>query len=151
MPLKAPIFKSVYSWTGFYLGGHVGYGGGSFGPDANPLPLQGAFFPHSVTGMIGGYQAGYNRQLANHVVLGVEADVSFGSPLNAPRLVAAPFNTTFDYIATARGRAGYAVGTWMPYVTGGIAWGQTQVILNDVGTVVPPKRELRRLDRGTWR
>ena len=142
MPLKAPIFKSVYSWTGFYLGGHVGYGGGSFGPDANPLPLQGAFFPHSVTGMIGGYQAGYNRQLANHVVLGVEADVSFGSPLDAPRLVAAPFNTTFDYIATARGRAGYAVGTWMPYVTGGIAWGQTQVNLNDVGTVVPPKREL---------
>ena len=142
MPLKAPIFKSVYSWTGFYLGAHVGYGGGSFGPDANPLPLQGAFFPHSVTGMIGGYQAGYNRQLANHVVLGVEADVSFGSPLDGPRLVAAPFNTTFDYIATARGRAGYAVGTWMPYVTGGIAWGQTQVILNDVGTVVPPKREL---------
>ena len=142
MPLKAPIFKSVYSWTGFYLGGHVGYGGGSFGPDTNPLPLQGAFFPHSVTGMIGGYQAGYNRQLANNVVLGVEADVSFGSPVDAPRLVPAPFNTTIDYIATARGRVGYAMGTWMPYVTGGIAWGQTQVSLNDLGTIVPPKRDL---------
>src|ERR1700731_5359283 len=89
LPIKAPAFKAVYNWTGFYLGGHVGYGGGSFGPGTNPLPEQGVFFPHSVTGLIGGYQAGYNRQLANNVVLGVEADVSFGSPLDFPRLVPA--------------------------------------------------------------
>jgi high affinity Mn2+ porin len=142
MSLKALAFKAVYSWTGFYLGGHVGYGGGSFGPATNPLPEQGVFFPHSITGLIGGYQAGYNRELANNVVLGVEADVSFGSPHDVPRTVPAPFQTTFDFIATARGRIGYAAGTWMPYVTGGIAWGQTHVNLNDLGAVVPPKREI---------
>src|SRR6202023_79519 len=125
MPLKAPVHGAVYDRTGFYLGGPVGYGGGSFGPGTNPLPEQGVFFPHSITGLIGGFQAGYNRQLANKVVLGVEADVSFGSPLDAPRLTPAPFNTTFDYFATARGRIGYAAGMWMPYVTGGLAWGQT--------------------------
>jgi high affinity Mn2+ porin len=64
-------------------------------------------------------------------VLGVEADVSFTSPLDGPRLAAAPFNTTFDYFATARGRIGYAYGTWLPYVTGGMAWGRTHVDLND--------------------
>ena len=53
-----------------------------------------------------------------------------------------PSTLRLIYIATARGRAGYAVGTWMPYVTGGIAWGQTHANLNEVGTVVPPKREL---------
>jgi high affinity Mn2+ porin len=142
MSLKAFAFKAVYNWTGFYLGGHVGYGGGSFGPATNPLPEQGVFFPHSITGLIGGYQAGYNRELANNVVLGVEADVSFGSPHDVPRTVPAPFQTTFDFIATARGRIGYAAGTWMPYVTGGIAWGQTHVNLNDLGAVVPPKREI---------
>ena len=98
------------------------------------------FFPPSVTGLIGGYQAGYNRQLANNVVLGVEADVSFGSPVDIPRLAPAPFNTTIDYIATARGRVGYAMGTWMPYVTGGLAWGRTHVNLNDLGVVMPPQR-----------
>ena len=41
LPLKAPALQAVYDWTGFYLGGHVGYGGGSFGPDTNPLPEQG--------------------------------------------------------------------------------------------------------------
>ncbi|GAC1507236.1 MAG: carbohydrate porin [Bradyrhizobium sp.] len=91
---------------------------------------------------LAGFQAGYNRQLTNNVVLGVEADVLFTSPLDAPRLAPASFTTTFDYIATARGRAGYAMGTWMPYVTGGLAWGQTHVNLNDLGAVVPPKRYL---------
>ena len=125
LPVKAPELKTIYNWTGFYLGGHTGYGSGSFGPNTNAEPLQGVFFPPSVTGMIGGFQAGYNRQLANKVVLGVEADISFGSPVDIPRLAPAPFNSTIDYIATARGRIGYAMGTWMPYVTGGIAWGTT--------------------------
>jgi high affinity Mn2+ porin len=142
IPLKAPVLKAVYNWTGFYLGGHAGYGGGSFGPGTNPLPEQGVFFPHSITGLIGGFQAGYNRQLGNNVVLGVEGDVSFGSPLDAPRLMPAAYNTTLDYLATARGRVGYAMGTWMPYVTGGIAWGGTHVNLMDPGGVQPPKRAL---------
>ena len=131
MPVKAPASAALYNWTGFYLGGHTGYGGGSFGPDTNPIPLQGTFFPHSVTGLIGGYQAGYNRQLTNNVVLGVEADVSFLSALDRPRLAPAPFNTTADYFATARGRIGYAFGTLLPYVTGGLAWGRSHVDLND--------------------
>ena len=140
MSLKAPALGAVHSWTGFYLGGHVGYGGGSFGPDTNPLPLQGVFFPHSITGLIGGYQAGYNFQLANKLVLGAEVDLSFRSTLDRPRLAPAPFNTTFDYIATARGRVGYAFGTLLPYVTGGVAWARTRVDINDVDGSVLSER-----------
>ena len=136
LPLKAPASKAVYDWTGFYLGGHVGYGGGSLGPGTNPLPEQGVFFPHSVTGLIGGYQAGYTRQFSNRVVLGVEADASFTSPLDAPRLSPAPFNTTLDYVGTARGRIGYAFGTWLPYVTGGFAWGHSHININDGGGTI---------------
>jgi high affinity Mn2+ porin len=131
LPLKAPALKTVYDWTGFYIGGHVGYGGGSLGPGTNPLPEEGQLFPPSITGLTGGYQAGYNKQLANHVVLGVEADASFGSPLDAVRLTPNPFNTTLDYVSTVRGRAGYAFDRWMPYLTGGFAWGHSHVNLND--------------------
>src|SRR5882757_1012164 len=60
MTLKAPVYKTVYDWTGFYIGGHFGYGGGSLGPGTNPLPEQGVFLPHSATGLIGGFQVGYN-------------------------------------------------------------------------------------------
>jgi len=131
VPVKARRLNAVYDWTGLYVGGHAGYGGGSFGPGTNPLPQQGVFFPHSITGLIGGYQAGYNLQLPNRVVLGLEADISFPSPLDHPKLTPAPFNTTFDYFGTVRGRVGYAVGTWLPYVTGGAAWGRAHIDLND--------------------
>ena len=135
LPLKAPALKAAYDWTGFYVGGHFGYGLGSLGgAEVNALPLQGVVFPHSVTGLIGGYQLGYNRELANRVVLGIEADASFPSPPDRAALgrsPAAPFNTTLDYIGTVQGRIGYALGTWMPYVTGGFAWGHTQADIND--------------------
>ena len=131
LPVKAAVRSTIYDWTGFYFGGHFGYGGGGLGPGTNPLPEQGVFLPHSVTGLVGGFQTGYNRELANHVVLGVEADATFTSPLDGPALTPAPFNTTLDYVGTVRGRAGYAFGRWMPYVTGGVAWGHTHADIND--------------------
>src|SRR6267143_360008 len=73
LPLKAPAARTLYNGTGFYVGGHFGYGDASFGPGTNPLPLQGVFLPPSPAGLIGGFQAGYNRQLSNRLVLGVEA------------------------------------------------------------------------------
>jgi high affinity Mn2+ porin len=134
LPVKAPAISAVYDWTGFYLGGHFGYGAGSLGPDTNALPLQGVFLPHSVTGLLGGYQMGYNRELANHVVLGFEADATFPGPMDQAalaRTAPAPFNTTIDYFGTARGRIGYAFGPWMPYMTGGFAWGHPNITIND--------------------
>jgi high affinity Mn2+ porin len=130
MPIKTPVRAALYDWTGFYVGGQVGYGQGDLGPGTNPVPEQAVFFPHSLTGLIGGFQAGYNLQLPNRVVLGVEVDALFTSPRDLPRLDAAPFNSTLEYAATARGRIGYAFGTILPYVTGGLAWGQSRVNIN---------------------
>jgi high affinity Mn2+ porin len=130
LPVKAPALQAVYDWTGFYVGGHFGYGGASLGSGTNPLPLQGVLFPHSTTGLIGGFEIGYNREFTNHVVLGVEADASFTSPVDDPAVVPAPFNTTLDYVGTVRGRIGYAFGRWMPFVTGGFAWGHTHININ---------------------
>jgi high affinity Mn2+ porin len=134
MPLKAPALQSVYDWTGFYVGAHFGYGGGSLGPGTNPLPEQGVLFPTSVTGVIGGYQVGTNRELANRIVLGVEADSTFTSPRDQSafgRMPPVPFNSTIDYVGTARGRIGYAFDRIMPYLTGGFAWGHTRALIND--------------------
>jgi opacity protein-like surface antigen len=140
---KPPAAARVYDWTGFYLGGHVGYGGGSFGPGTNPFPEQGVFFPHSLTGLIGGYQAGYNRQFSNRIVVAAEIDISFPSPVDRPRVIPAPFNTSFDYFATARGRIGYAVGSVQPYVTAGAAWARTRVDVNGPdGSIVETKSKL---------
>ena len=65
-----------YSWTGLYVGGNFGYGAGGFGPGTNPILGQAVLLPPTLTGFVGGFQAGYNFHFSNNVVLGVEADLS---------------------------------------------------------------------------
>lgn len=142
LPVKAPV-QARYDWTGFYVGGHFGYGWGSLGSGANAIPSGGVFLPTSVTGLIGGYQAGYNLHLPNNVVVGLETDMTFQSPIAGAATIPAPFNTTFDYFGTVRGRLGYASGRLFPYVTGGAAFGQTKVDTIDVdGNVVSSQSKL---------
>ena len=59
---------------------------------------------------------------------------TFTSPLDHSafgRMPPVPFNSTIDYIGTARGRIGYAFDRVMPYLTGGFAWGHAHVDIND--------------------
>jgi high affinity Mn2+ porin len=133
MAVKSPAMNAVYTWTGFYVGGHFGYGDGSLGPGTNPFPAQGVFFPRSITGANGGFQVGYNHQFTNRFVLGVEADVTFPDALDLVRRPPTAYDTSLDYVGTVRGRIGYAFGAWMPYLTGGFAWGHSQVRINDDG------------------
>jgi high affinity Mn2+ porin len=116
-----------FDWTGFYVGGHFGYGSGSFGQGSNSFPGEAGFLDRSVTGFIGGYQLGYNWHLNNRTVVGLEADVSFPSPVNSLETSFPPFRTHYNYIATVRPRIGYQAGAFLPYVTGGLAWGSTRV------------------------
>jgi high affinity Mn2+ porin len=130
-PAKKAKPAAADPWTGFYVGGHVGYGVGSLGPETNPVLDQAVFLPSTITGLLGGYQAGYNLQLANKVVLGLETDVSFTGPMDKSATGHALFNSRLDYFATARGRLGYVIDRrLLPFVTGGLAWGQTDVLMN---------------------
>src|ERR1700690_3137521 len=67
MPTRAPVYKAapvaLFNWTGFYVGGHGGYGWG----DADNL---------APTGWFGGGQVGYHWQYAPNWVFGLEADIS---------------------------------------------------------------------------
>ena len=66
-------------------------------------------------------------------MLGIEADASFteSAGCTRARTCPRPFQHDVDYVGTVRGRIGYAFGTWLPYVTGGLAWGHTHVNVND--------------------
>lgn len=83
MPVKAPpvVAAAVYSWTGFYIGGHVGYAWGRSTTVANPpdaldcgnnvCPFESV--SHKVRGAFGGGHAGYNWQ-SNALVVGIELE-----------------------------------------------------------------------------
>src|SRR5690606_20595327 len=62
----------VFNWTGAYIGGQVGYlwGDGDLSDDTDSLDVD-------PDGWLGGIYVGYNYQLTNNVVLGVDADFAW--------------------------------------------------------------------------
>jgi outer membrane immunogenic protein len=78
LPRKAPAYTPpppplAYNWTGFYVGGNVGY---SWGRARNDLELAPFSLPWTdkLDGWLGGGQAGYNWQFGK-LVFGLEADL----------------------------------------------------------------------------
>ncbi len=139
-PEPAPVEYSAFSWTGGYIGAHAGYGWGNTQDVYNSVNSP----KKKMKGGFGGLQAGYNWQFDNNVVLGAEADISFGKiKKNWVESVdgTTPSSTyyTNDKIGThgtVRARLGYAVDRFLPYVTGGIAIADTKNTLGctDKGT-----------------
>jgi outer membrane immunogenic protein len=156
-PPPAPIF----TWTGFYLGGHGGcaYSRSNItqGPftDADPGDLGTVFALDRANGggCYGGVQGGYNYQFANNWVVGVEADGSWGEIRSKTQLnevetteieALGLYNQKLESFGTVRGRFGYSwnLGTapalW--YVTGGWAWARNKLTTaagDTVGGVQP--------------
>ena len=154
MPVKAaPIPPAYYSWTGFYLGGNIGYSVGSDRAQSNFAVPGSAIFDTSAgasvvtpAGGIGGVQIGYNWQGGPNWLAGFEADVQ-GSAQKATSCVLScltepvvPITQTFtntqnlDYFATFRGRFGFVDRGNLFYVTGGGAYGHVNQTLNSTIT-----------------
>jgi outer membrane immunogenic protein len=81
LPLKAPPLPvAVYNWTGFYVGGNLGYSWGrsstttSFFDATSGALLSADARRFNMDGGIGGVQAGYNWQ-RDKWLFGVEADI----------------------------------------------------------------------------
>jgi outer membrane immunogenic protein len=147
-PVKA-VAVPVFSWTGFYIGANVGYGGDSFNYSVNDTlgfvsgtpGLELANLGLNSSGFFVGGQIGYNYQFANNVVLGIETDLQWSdiSGKVDASIVGLPvlsFGSSVDYFGTIRARLGYAIDRFLPYITGGVAYGKTGTNLNFLGVPV---------------
>ena len=136
-----------YNWTGFYLGGNIGGAWGSFDPKTTtPGDRAGEFDPTSITAFNAagnqyinpgaftfGFETGYNWQVSA-LVAGLESDIeSFqlrGSatsgpvvyPCCAPSTFTVSSSASTSWLATLRGRVGFAADNWLFYYTGGAAF-----------------------------
>ena len=119
-PPPAPIS----SWTGFYIGAHVGTGWGTTESEFSDIALR--ISQTSTNGFLGGVQVGYNLQLSPAVVIGVEGDFS-GTSIKgtSPCFVVVSCSTDHDWVATLAGRFGVTYDRALFYVKGGVAWAQT--------------------------
>jgi high affinity Mn2+ porin len=138
--LTAPQIRSRFDWSGWYVGGNVAYSIGRASStlfDPNPVVVGNSF-----SSLYGGLQAGYNYVFPSRLMLGAEADITFpnfledGTIFTAGTAEGTTIIDQIDYIATLRGRFGYAFDHWLFYGTGGFAWsqarfGETPGIVND--------------------
>lgn len=133
-------------WTGFHIGVH---GGGAWGDYETELtsPLLPGFtlgLDENAGGFVVGGQAGFNKQF-DQFVLGVEADIAYAAIEGDTSLsltipgpttlgVSAEFST--EYLATFRGRVGYAFDNILVYATGGAAVTEVEVEFSALGASI---------------
>lgn len=144
---------SVYNWSGFYLGATAGgawtkdklqldASGTYLASDASAFSALGSTDFNHTSGIFGG-KLGFNGQFENWV-LGLEGDWSrlrirestsiFGRPFSDPSLAYyAGFNeaVSSDWVATVRGRAGYAFDNLLVYGTAGLAFGNQRFSVSE--------------------
>jgi outer membrane immunogenic protein len=119
MPIGTTVVMPSFSWTGFYVGGHVGYATGSSQWTFTPPGTSRTTRP---AGVFGGVQLGYNWQVGQGV-FGLEADIAAGGINNTRACPNPAFNcaSRADLLSTFRARAGFAVDRALFYATGGLA------------------------------
>jgi opacity protein-like surface antigen len=148
MPTKAPV-KAMgtvippTNWTGFYVGGFLGMAYGKTDIQFVGDPLGASTNPR-VMGALGGGQIGYNYQLQNNWVLGVEGDLGaanlhgsktcgtgVGGDFPDPQIGFSPAfmncQNVVNWMATAAARVGYSWGRTLYYVKAGGAWADDTV------------------------
>lgn len=130
---SAPYTPAAPTWTGFYLGAHLGgTWGSSEATDSSTTVTLNDYWSAAPSGFVFGAQLGYNWQLGP-VIYGIEGDLGnlglAGSATTAfvPLGYEASTSTDADFYMTLRGRLGVLVNGWMLYFTGGYLGADTTV------------------------
>lgn len=136
-PIAAAVMAPAFSWSGFYLGAHAGYGWAQARYTDPAAPANN--YSINANGFFGGIQGGYNWQM-NQFVFGLEADVAASGirrnfALAAPFAVGDTYRASVPFLSTVRARAGFAVDRALFYVTGGLGVATLQDRWNIGGVV----------------
>ena len=106
-------------WTGFY----IGINGGGIFSDQFDFKVDGIKTSADVdnTWLLGAH-LGYNWQTGGNVVFGVEGDWDFVGGDRDVKIGGLTASQDDNWLATIRGRLGYAMGPALLYATGGVAF-----------------------------
>lgn len=106
----AGVVDASGAWDGVYLGGFVGYGAGTI---SNPD------FPDTdMDGFLVGANVGANFTLTEGIVAGIVGDLAW-TDINGED---GSFSLNIDWLGSVRGNLGFDAGSFMPYLTAGLAF-----------------------------
>lgn len=106
------------NWDGAYIGVFGGYGWGTFSDNDEDGYFYTDDYKQDAPGWLLGVDVGYNFSLGGGLVAGVVADAAWSNQSGTSEW---PVETTIDWQASLRGKLGVDAGTFMPYLTGGLA------------------------------
>jgi outer membrane immunogenic protein len=139
MPIKAPALPALTSsWSGFYIGAHVGYGYAVTALNTPALALTSRIIGAGSKGFVAGGLGGYNHMLSSRWVGGIEIDGSWQDI--ETKVTAANFGGelkgSMDWSASVRARLGFLVTpSMMLFGTAGWTWSTVDINLNAGGFV----------------
>lgn len=115
---EPPPYEAPFSWTGIYVGAHLGYGFSDV--DWQEIGFNGS---HGGEGALVGAQIGYNIQMGR-IVYGVEADMS-ASYIDGGNFCC---GHTVNWLGSVRGRLGLTAfdNRTLFYATAGAAWAEVE-------------------------
>ena len=121
------------NWSGFYAGGNIGGSWGNVTADYSVTLLADPANSQSMSGAIGGVQAGYNWQQGDWI-LGLITDFQLSSQtsnslVEIPSIIDPTDDHSLDlpWFGTVRGTVGFTPGApWLIYATGGFAYGYVE-------------------------
>jgi outer membrane immunogenic protein len=125
MPAKAPAYMApIYNWSGLYLGLN---GGGAWG-HSRWTDSAGTTGNFGLSGALIGGTLGFNWQAAQ-AVFGLEGDLAWSNIDGniSTGICATGCTTENNWLGTFRGRLGWAFDRFMPYLTGGVAFGDVDI------------------------
>ena len=124
-PPVVQLRPAQYDWTGMYAGIWTGLacldGTGNLHDNGSGLSWS-----NGGCGLKAGGLVGYNFQI-NNFVLGAEADLGRSNLLVTNNEPGANFSFNMNYLATIRGRAGWALDDKLLYLTAGGAYANGQI------------------------
>src|SRR4029453_528943 len=128
-PAEAQTDDSRRSGGSFYAGAHVGFMFGTANATlSDPIGISSQSATNPYGALFGGVQAGWEYVFPSRLMLGIEADFSFPNYEDASKVLSYRATSSgyaseeYEFVASLRGRLGYDIGAWTPYLTGGIAW-----------------------------
>jgi outer membrane immunogenic protein len=121
----APVYGAIPSWTGFYIGGHVGGAWSALdSTDVDGRVAAGRKWTNDDAGVMGGGQLGYNMQTGNFV-FGPEVDLGIMDLSKNQREPGGAREASVvdgGFYLDVTGRLGYALGSALLYAKGGYAY-----------------------------
>jgi outer membrane immunogenic protein len=121
LPRAVATYVPFFTWNGAYVGINAGYGFGSSQWTDTVTRISTNKF--GINGGLVGGTLGYNLQLST-VVVGIEGDLDWSGIKGSTTVnCVSSCETSNSWLGTARGRIGYAFDRFLPYFTGGAAFG----------------------------